>query len=222
MIQKPFRKTITVILAVILMLVPYPVLSESAEESCFGKTEASVEKKTVPYVYDFGKDGRVESEMNVYFVDGGDIPYAALSEYMPFLSEVLTIREDSAPIEYSISTPWEHCYQVSRPDNGSEMLIGTEDNEVLFSNYNTFTKKPGVTALVTVMDLPDAEPLDIFTANEPREGEQGKLFATIGTSYNVAGSPALLNLSDYLIDIVEQDGECYVPLQTLTDLFMND
>ena len=130
MIQKPFRKTITVILAVILMLVPYPVLSEFAEESCFGKTEASVEKKTVPYVYDFGKDGRVESEMNVYFVDGGDIPYAALSEYMPFLSEVLTIREDSAPIEYSISTPWEHCYQVSRPDNGSEMLIGTEDNEV--------------------------------------------------------------------------------------------
>ena len=222
MIQKPFRKTITVILAVILMLVPYAVLSESAEESCFGKTEASVEKKTVPYVYDFGKDGRVESEMNVYFVDGGDIPYAALSEYMPFLSEVLTIREDSAPIEYNISTPWEHCYQVSRPDNGSEMLIGTEDNEILFSNYNTFTKKPGVTALVTVMDLPDTEPLDIFTANEPREGEPGKLFATIGTSYNVAGSPVLLNLSDYLIDIVEQDGECFVPLQTLTDLFMND
>ena len=227
MIQKLFRKTITVILAVILMLVPYPVLSEvansePAEESHFGKTEASVEKETVPYVYDFGKDGRVESEMNVYFVDGGDIPYAALSEYMPFLSEVLTIREDSAPIEYNISTPWEHCYQVSRPDNGSGMLIDTEDNEVLFINYNTFTKKPGVTALVTVMDLPDTEPLDIFTANEPREGEAGKLFATIGASYNVAGLPVLLNLSEYLIDIVEQDGECYVPLQTLTDLFMND
>ena len=27
-------------------------------------------------------------------------------------------------------------------------------------------------------------------------------------------------MNEYLIDLVEQDGECYVPLQTMNDLFM--
>ena len=222
MIQKSIHKTIAVIMTVVLLLVPCATFGETAEAFHFGKTVATVEKKTVPYISDFGKDGRTESETKIYFVDGGDIPYAALSEYMPFLSEVLTLREGSAPIDYRISTPWEHVFAVSRPDNGSEMMIGTEDNEIYFSNFNTFTQKPGVTALVSVMDLPDSAPLDLFAAGGSQAGEEGQLFATIGSSYNAAGSPITLNLSDYLIDIVEQDGECYVPLQTLTDLFMGD
>ena len=32
----------------------------------------------------------------------------------------------------------------------------------------------------------------------------------------------MVNLSDYLIDIVEVDGECYVPFQTLNDLLINE
>ena len=220
--QKALLKRIAVIVTAMLMLVPYAVVGETAEEIHFGKTVASVEKKTVPYVSDFGKDGRKESEANIYFVDGGDIPYVALSEYMPFLSEVLSVHAGFEPIDYQIRTPLEHCYTVTRPDNGSEMIIGTEDNEIYFSNFNTFTQKPEVTALVTVMDLTDSMPPDFFSADGPQEGEQGKLFTSIGSSYNVAGSPVLLNLSDYLIDIVEQDGECYVPMQTFTDLFMGD
>ena len=222
MFQESVFRRIAAIITAMLMFIPYTVFCEAEEGFHFGKTIASVEKKTVPYVTDFGKDGRKESETNIYFVDGGDIPYVALSEYMPFLSEVLSIHQGTAPIDYRISTPMEHCYAVSRLDNGSEMIIGTEDNEIYFSNFNTFTQKPETTALVTVMDLTESMPPDLFSVDEPQEGRQGQLFASIGSSYNVAGSPVLLNLTDYLIDIVEQDGECYVPMQTFTDLFMGD
>ena len=222
MIQKMIRMTVALCMTAALMLSPCTAPGEAADESHFGQTMASVEKKTVPYVSDFGPDGRTEGETNIYFVDGGDIPYVALSEYMPFLSSTLTLCVGGAPIDYRIHTPWEHCYAVSRPDNGSEMIIGTEDNEIYFSNFNAFTQKPGVAALVSVIDLPDSAPMDLFGGSGPQAGEANQLFATIGSSYNVAGSPVMLNLSDYLIDIVEQDGECYVPLQTFTDLFMGD
>ena len=220
--QKSLLKKIAAMMTAMLMLVPYAAVGETAEEAHFGKTTATVEKKTIPYVSDFGAEGRKERKTNIYFVDGGDIPYVALSEYMPFLSEVLTEHAGIGPIDYQIRTPLEHCYAVSRPDNGSEMIIGTEDNEIYFSNFNTFTQKPGVTALVTVMDLTDSMPPDILSGDEAQQGEPGQLFDSIGKSYNVAGSPIMLNLSNYLIDIVEQDGECYVPLQTFTDLFMGE
>ena len=59
----------------------------------------------IPYVSDFGEEGRKESKTNIYFVDGGDIPYVALSEYMPFLSEVLNNNAGTEPIDYRISAP---------------------------------------------------------------------------------------------------------------------
>ena len=39
---------------------------------------------------------------------------------------------------------------------------------------------------------------------------------------NRAGNNIVLDLADYDIDIVEADGECFIPFQTLNDLLVND
>ena len=55
MIRKYILKKIAAIMTAMLMLTPYTAFCETAEESCFGKTEASVEKKTVPMCMTSGR-----------------------------------------------------------------------------------------------------------------------------------------------------------------------
>lgn len=121
------------------------------------------------------------------------------------------------------------------------MLLNTEDNTIYFSNFNTFAQNPKYSALVTAMDLPEPKTGDLvemfeLVADLPPEEQQqmaeefrdslkpepNTLFTLKTQSHNVAGSPVTLDLSEYLIDLVEHDGECYVPLQTMTDLFMSE
>ena len=246
------RLTATALAAVMLLACAAGVAAAAEEEEeifVYGKTEASVVKKTVPYITDFGEQygGRKESETNIYFVDGGNIPYVAVSEYMSLLRDVVLMGHEDVTIDYQVRGPGddhpygEHYYPVFRPDNESLMLLNTEYNTIYFSNFNTFAQNPKYSALVTAMDLPEPKTADIIELFEkalelpPEEQKQlseefsnslkpekNTLFTLQTESHNVAGSPVELDLSEYLIDLVEQDGECYVPLQTMTDLFMSD
>lgn len=285
--------------------------SQSPEKIEFGKTNASVEKKTYPYVKDFPTDkaesGDYErSEVNLYYVEGGDIPYVAMTEYMDLLSEALDKRGGRPGIAYTVSKFAENAYQVARTDTESSMLIDTKENTIFFDNFNSFTQLASVTASVTLMDLPeppaafaseasqdgwdalseasdaasseasaalseasdaaasdasaaasdasasasseasaassdaggaaeassaaasdanasassDASDATEFAANEEGQNPSETLFKTGEESVNLTPRMVTLELSDYLIDIVEHDGECYVPLQTMNDLFM--
>ena len=73
------------LLAGLLCLLLLP-LGVSAEEAA---ADPVMEKKTFPHLYVYDKkDQPAEEEMNLYFADGGDIPYVALSEYIPLLAKV--------------------------------------------------------------------------------------------------------------------------------------
>ena len=56
----------------------------------------------------------------------------------------------------------------------------------------------------------------------PADPEDEKLFSLggFGFYYNRAGDPVEFNLGDYMIDLIAVDGKCYIPFQTLNDLFL--
>jgi len=247
--QVRFFKGFTTIFVIALMAACLTACSSAQEEEIAdqpkaaenGKVEAAVEGKAYPYVKDFLKaKGVEEGEATIYFVEGGDIPYVALSEYMPLLSEILA-GVGFEGIQYEVERIEEngHIYAVSRPDNLSILSINTENDSMTFSDFNTFTQKPGVTALVTIADLPD--PVEMDTSGLFEELEQAKtdeekreitqkyermgnlengLIQAATESHNRSGGMKELHCGEYNIDIVEHDGECYVPLQTLNDLFL--
>ena len=205
----------------------------------FGVTEAEVERKVYPYVKDFGNDEIERSEVALYYVNGGDIPYVALSEYMDLLADLLVNCAEREGIAYKVEHDGEHIYAVSRTDRNSVMSVNTQSNLIWFLDYNSFTQKADVTASATMSDLPEPVEVDMgalfdaLATMAPEEGEQylidtmnsrqpapESLFTASSASVNRVGDPVSLNLSDYWIDIVEHDGECYIPLQTLNDLFM--
>ena len=84
------------ILAILMVLLLAPQAAFAAEPADPAAETHTVEKKTVPHIYLYREqDEPQQEEMNLYFVDGGDIPYVALSEYIPFFTRLLSVGEDS-------------------------------------------------------------------------------------------------------------------------------
>ena len=76
---------------------------------------------------------------------------------MPFLSELLTELEYE-DIEYTIIKLEDRdIFPVTRPDNSSMMIVDAEKDTLSFLEMNSFTQKVGQQALVTVLNLPEAD-----------------------------------------------------------------
>ena len=222
-----------------------------------GETAAyAIEKKTCPYLHCFEKDTEpVTGEMNLYFVNGGDVPYVALTEFIPVLTEMYntTLKcDEGSQVSFDLQVTGQpdgsSVFIVSRPDNGSTWIIQPGDDTMTFTNYNSFSLKPGASALVSVTDLPDLKQtidlsellLEMMYAD--RDGQdttvlqmkllsglkaeddpaaEHTLFVSSNKVYNRNGEPLTMDLGKYSIDIVSQENECYLPLQTMSDVFFS-
>jgi len=224
-------------------------ISEATQET---PASYQVEAKTFPYIAQYAANEEPEeSEITLYFVNGGEIPYVALDDYMTRLSHLL---DDTGRLVYSVEADSDTQFSVIREDNGSGLFIDTEEDTLVFLNMNGFESDPGSKAAVSVKELPETEPVDIDmmaemevqmkelpedpsgeSADEPVQAMESEsdtdsnapvttnLFASgsmNGLYYNRAGSPVELDLSEYKIDLVSADGACYLPFQTLYDLFL--
>ena len=222
-----------------------------------GETAAyAIEKTTYPYLYSFEEDTEpVIGEMNLYFMDGGDVPYVALTEFLPVLAEMYNTRlkcDDGSQISYELEIVRQQdsnsVFIVKRPDNGSIWFIQPGDDTMTFTNYNSFGHKPGTSALVSVTDLPDLKQtfdyskivldmmyalkngedttkLQIMAAGGIRAAEdpaaEHTLFVSSNKVYDRNGKPLTMDLGKYRIDIVSRGDECYLPLQTMSDVFFS-
>lgn len=150
------------ILAILMSMLLLPQAAFAAESVDFDPEAYSVEKKTVPHVYIYREqDEPVEEKMNLYFVNGGDIPYVALSEYIPFLTRLLSVDEESEiPMEISHSDTT-GLYSVNRTDNNGSMVINPEADILAFMDYNSFLQKPASGELISLMGLPSPRKKDL-------------------------------------------------------------
>lgn len=154
------NKLLSLLLALLLMTAP--ALAEAAPEVVEeAPATYAVEARTFPYLHQFdANNDPEEGEMTLYFVNGSDIPYVALDEYAAFLTGVLA-EMGKEGIEYKVEAHTDDEFSISREDNGSAMFVNTEKDVLFFLNLNGFTQPVGSRAAVTVMDLPEAEPISL-------------------------------------------------------------
>ncbi len=219
-----------------------------------GSAAYTIEKKTFPYLYCF-LDGTepATSEMNLYFVNGGDVPYVALTEFIPVLAEMFNTclkcdegNQISFDIQIADQASDSSVFIVTRPDNGSTWIIQPGDDTMTFTNYNSFCHKPGTSSLVSVTELPDLKQtfdyaelvLKLMYANKNDSdltelqmlaagglvaaedpAAEHTLFVSSNKLYNRNGMLLTMDLGKYQIDIVSRGDECYLPLQTMSDVF---
>ena len=175
--------------------------------------EYVLERKTVPMRIQTSVQEEIrDTEVNLYFFNGGDIPYVALSEYMPFVGDIYKDDRFSIPAaEYEIQRIADNHVLVKRTDNVSFMDINPEEDVIEFVGMDWFTATPGSTSLITVLSV-----------GESGRGGSSNLFEDDGGSYERLGNDIIrFDLSEYDIDLIDHDGECYLPLQTVNDLLVS-
>ncbi|MBQ4434805.1 MAG: S41 family peptidase [Clostridia bacterium] len=221
----------------ILMMIPWAAAAEDAPANQY-----VLEGKTYPHLRAFSnEEPPKESEITLYSVDGGDIPYISLADFMTFLAE---LEKDRAEwdVTYNILPGENGMFLVTRPDNDSRMLVNAQEDLLFFTNFDLFTSMPDSVSLVSIIDLPQPKTLSldekvnlimkrVEEGNPMTEEEIAQfmnegveptedLFTLGSIAYSRTGSAVSMNLKDYNIDIIAQDGACFIPFQTLNDIFI--
>lgn len=151
------------------------------------------------------------SEVRIVFGEGEDIPCISLEEYMSLYASLFENEETGAAApEFKTENPVKHCYVVSRTDNGSDMAVNVSDGTIEFLDYDLFTAP-----------VSESAPAGHMVLNETGSDGAKALLQDTGESYDRRGGKVLkIDLSAYGISLIEEEGQCCVPLQTLNDLLL--
>ncbi len=91
-------------------------------------------------------------------------------------------------------------WTIVRNDNGATVTIDQEEEKIIFSDFDLFRKMNGAATL-----------LDIVKEFDCIKHE--------AASYETRGYPIDIQYETFAIKVFVQDGACYIPLQTFTDVF---
>ena len=201
--MKLHEKFIAGLLAGIMLLA---AATGSGSEAAASVAEPSytITSKTIPYYYVMISEYTTKS-VEVYYMNGSDIPYLELEDWIEMQKEV-TARSSIAP-GYDLTLSKQGDIARITRNNGTNLTINFTTNIMEFDDYNGFMTA-GNTSL-----------LDLIVA--PREDADGKRFLkTLDSSVRKFGHNKVMDLGYYEIDLVCQEEHCYMPLQTLSDIFM--
>ncbi len=171
------------------------------------ETVHQLERKTMPMY--FSSVGLVNSAYPVYYADGvADLPYTDLREWTEAMNGFLKFGDSKEPvyaIEYDADGDW---YTLTYVPTGSVALISPRESMVLFENFDTFSAER-----YGALDVLSLSGFNELTG-------QRELFARLVDLRNERkGESKAINLGDYEIPVIFQDGQCLMPLHTVFDLF---
>ena len=156
-----------------------------------------------------GDEGPDLTQINLYFVGDGDVPYVSVSEFMPLFGALYKSEGTQIPAaEYDIAQEGA-VTTVTRADNEAVLKVDAGKDALAFSDFDLFMQSPGNSSL-----------LNLVTTGDTGVGGTSNLLKVAGETYSRMRGPIELDLAAYSIDVVEKDGECYLPLQTAADVFL--
>ncbi len=145
--------------------------------------------------------------MPLYFLDGvKDLPYVNLDGLQFLLGELMNFQ-CSMSTEGPVLTVNRHNELF---DADIPMTIDFDSNVIYFIDYDLFNMKAGASNIL------DTTRLTGFNA----EGEPSILQKVDNGSLVRYGKSVEIDMGDYGIDLIQQDGQYLIPLQTVVDLLI--
>lgn len=155
--------------------------------------------------------GSMESsiDMPFYFMDGvGDLPWVELNDWCEFMN--LLVPSLTGDKKYELTLVPEGDTITLLRESDYDMTFDFARNTISFTDYNEF-----------IHDSTGSSLLDVLTATGYNDAGEAELFKRdLRSSFDRAGDTVTLNLSDYDIHLIHQDGKGYVPFQTLGDFII--
>ena len=82
------QKKLSALIELLLVILILSITSSALAADGRSAKSHTIEKKTYPHLYCFKEGTEHIGELNLYFMDGGDVPYIALSEFIPVMAEM--------------------------------------------------------------------------------------------------------------------------------------
>ena len=212
--------SIIMILAMVASLLSGCSVAVNESDEGFENTNSivpveSIEKKSIPY---YVNDSTDVSKQDIYFFNGNDaVAYMEVDEFFDIFSGLFEDYPDFALERDYV----DNGYSVKR-ENGSETVFDMSDGSISLNDYDKFSLLPGAINPGDIISTPlyfydddnnvitddDGQPLvHLF-----KRSDHGNSSRT--------GFSLLLALSDYDIPVYCNEGKCFLPVATLSDLFL--
>ncbi|ETP73969.1 Peptidase family S41 [Lachnospiraceae bacterium JC7] len=155
-----------------------------------------ITKETYPLYF---KNINEKSEIELYFYHGGNIPYISMEETLDLLNK------SNTGILYELKYDDPDHTVITRKDTSFDADFDFINDTIKFMDFNAFLRLDGCGLL------------DVFSPNETNAGALFKQ-KYINERY---GKVISFDLASYDIDLIKAGDGRYIPLQTVSDLFLS-
>lgn len=199
------KKLIALFVSLCLIAGIVPVVAEST-------AALEITGSEFPFYSDSNDTGM---KVKLWFVGGAnDLPYMDAKDFFELYGNFCgTQRKQvsfSMKAEGPIVTVTRSTTDPEAKDNGATMVIDFDADTIDFPDYNLFCYRKYAVSLV-----------DMVTLDTMNDAGKPALVEKVNTgAFMRYGKELVLNLKDYSIDLIQQDGLYLIPLQTLSDFLM--
>ena len=184
----------------------------AAQPALDSKTEKSVrhniEERSYPtYLRDL--DTELTEPFPLCFIDGvNDLPYVELRDWAELL--YFLYHEENEDPDYELTFNDNGDTVTLERESGYTMEFDFAKDRIVFEDYNAF-----------VHNSTDSTLLDLLSETGFNESGEAQLFLRdTKASFDRYGDMMTIDLAAYGIEMIEQEGKHYVPLQTLNDFLV--
>ncbi|MDO4493585.1 MAG: S41 family peptidase [Clostridia bacterium] len=204
------KKIVTVLLALCMLCGAFPVSAEADNGllSPFITSVDSLETATYPMRWSLETDGSRDIELA--FVNGiSDVPFVTAETAAEIVTVLVTEGYRRAYVQVEASLLDESLpVKVLERENGHYALLNFDDATITFDDFDAFFQMNG-----------NANPLDL-TETAPVFDQQKDPIKRTPFIYR-SGGPHKIDLAAYGIPMFRFEGNGYLPLQSVADIFGN-
>ena len=161
--------------------------------------------------YFFNKN--ISEKITVYFIDNSDVPYLSLKDCGEFLTQLKkNIIHKDENISFDLNfTKIGEIGTLTRVDGDPyTMIVDCKDDKIIFLDYDAFVRPDKSRVLI-----------DVLSADNPSFDDEIIFFKRTNNSYERYGDQLVLDLKKYGIDLISDEKNCYIPMQTFSDFLLS-
>ena len=206
--NKKFKKSVSAALICAMMLTTATTalnVSSFADNTTVSATESKsykiTQKKVNTYLFT-----QKANKTPVCFVNGSDVPYMKIDDFVKFYKEIGQKGYEVSKFDIKLAKK-DNKVMLQR-ENGVTVIIDFDKDTFDFIDYNAFVEPTGEMLM------------NIGGATEKSADGSYRYLKKLSTSNQLYGDEIIFDLSEYDIDLVRSGENYYIPLQTLSDVFL--
>ncbi|MBR4341514.1 MAG: hypothetical protein IKP88_02195 [Lachnospiraceae bacterium] len=178
-----------------------------AKEANNSKASYKVESKIVP-IYMFAATAESTQDINLYYINGSDVPYMKLEDWTELYKAIAVGVFGKADFDIKIQKDSDEDVVYLVRENNFFMGIDFMQDLFYFWDYNAF------------IDIPGNGLMDVTSGIFRGADGSSRYVKELSSTNQRYGDQIMMDLGAYGIDLVQKKDNYYIPVQTLSDIFL--